>query len=64
MSVSKYVQEAVRNVKNEWLASYSGRKWPRRAVTPFVKDYLPKLDISEELNPEEANTYQLLTGIV
>ena len=44
--------------------TYPGRKWPQRAVTPFLKDYLPNMDISEKLNPEEANYYQFLIGIV
>ena len=29
-----------------------------------MKDYLPELDISEKLNPEEANYYKSLIGIV
>ena len=45
LSASKYVQEAVRNIKAQWQTNYPGRKWPRRASTPFIKDYLPGLDI-------------------
>ena len=58
LSASKYVHESVRNVKAQWHTTYPGRKWPRQPATPFIQDCLPKLDISEELNPAEANYYQ------
>ena len=61
---SKCMQEAVRNGKIQWNVTYPGIKLPQRAATPFVKDYLPELNISEELNPEKANYYQSLIGIV
>ena len=61
---SKYVQEAVRNVKNQWSTAYPGIKWPRHADTPFMKYYLPELEISEDFNTEEANYYQSLICIV
>ena len=52
------------NVKNQWNVAYPGQKWPKRAATPFVKDYVPELDVSEELGATEANYYQSLIGIV
>ena len=64
LSASKYIQEAVHNVKAQWQTTYPGWKWLRQADTPFIKDYLPELDISEEFNPAEAKYYQLLIGIV
>ena len=61
---SKYKQEAVLNVKAQWQKTYPGQKWLQQAATIFIKDYLPGLDKSEELNPVEANYYQSLIGIV
>ena len=58
LSASKYVQEAIRNVNAQWHEAYPGRKWPRRSVTPFVKNYLPELNVSKELNATETNYYQ------
>ena len=62
ISPSKYVQEAVRNVK-EHLAK-SGKSLPRRAAAPFPRDYIPELDTSPELSPEEAAYYQSQIGIL
>ena len=47
--------ESLDDPDNQENTAYSGRKWPRRDATPFMKYYLPELYISEELFPEEAN---------
>ena len=61
---SKYVQEAVPNVMNQWNFAYPGLRCPKRAATPFLKDYHPELDVSKELGPTEDKYYQSLIGIV
>ena len=62
ISPSKYVQEAVRNVK-EKLAK-DGRKLPKRVNAPMPRDYVPELDTSAELSPNEAAYFQSQIGIL
>jgi hypothetical protein len=62
MSSSKYVQEAVKNVKI-WLAK-RGQKLPARCSTPLPTSYRPELDISPELDADDANYYQSVIGIL
>jgi hypothetical protein len=62
MSSSKYVQEAVKNVK-EWLMRRD-RKLPSRCSTPLPTSYRPELDISQELNAVDANYFQSVIGIL
>jgi len=64
LSPSKYVQEAVRNVKEYLGREYDGRTLLKSAPTAFVKDYRPELDISEELGSDEASYYQSQIGIL
>lgn len=59
---SQYVQEAVKNVET-WLGR-SNRSLPRKAEQPFKPGYRPELDVSRELNHEEASYYQSLIGIL
>eukprot|EP00978_Attheya_sp_CCMP212_P005090 scaffold11251_cov50-Attheya_sp.AAC.1 len=61
---SKYVQEAVHNVKEYLGREYDGRTLLKSTPTAFVKDYRPELDISEELGSEEASYYQSQIGIL
>ena len=62
ISPSKYIQEAVRNVR-EHLKNI-GQRLPKKASSPFPRDYLPELDISDELTPDEASYYQSQIGIL
>ena len=45
MSLSKYMQEAVKNVKNYFQEKESGRPWLKKAPTPFAKDYRLEINI-------------------
>ena len=62
MSSSKYVQEAIKNVK-VWLER-RGRKLPSRNATPLPTSYRPELDISPELDAGDANYFQSVIGIL
>jgi hypothetical protein len=64
LSPSKYVQEAVRNVKEYLAKEYDGRLLDKRASTPYPTDYRPELDISPELGAEEATYYQSQIGVL
>jgi hypothetical protein len=64
MSPSKYVQEAVKNVKNYLQEKEPGRPWPKKAPTPFSKDYRPEIDISPELGVDDATYYMSQIGIL
>lgn len=59
---SQYVQEAVKNVET-WLARQN-RSLPKKAEQPFKPGYRPEIDVSRELNQEEASYYQSLIGIL
>ena len=63
-SPSKYVQEAVRNVKEYLSKSYNGQTLNRRASAPFPAGYRPEMDITEELNADEAAYYHSNIGIL
>ena len=64
LSSSKYVQEAVRNVEKFLSERKGGRKLPRRAATPFERDYRPETDESPELRHEDASFYQSQIGVL
>ena len=59
---AQYVKSAVQNV--EMHLQKSGRALPARAPTPLSNGYCPELDVSEELQPDEAAYYQSLIGIL
>ena len=61
-SSSQYVQSAVKNVEEH----LDGKKMklPLRANTPLSPGYRPEIDISEELDDEEASYYQSLVGVL
>jgi hypothetical protein len=64
MSPSKYVQEAVKNVKKYLQEKKPGRPWLKIAPTPFAKDYRPEIDISPELGAEDATYYMSQIGVL
>jgi hypothetical protein len=64
MSPSKYVQEAVRNVKKYLQGREPGRPWPKNTPTPFVNGYRPEIDISPELQGEDATYYMSQIGVL
>ena len=56
LSPSKYVQENVRLVSNYLEQNYGTElKKPSRAKSPLPNNYRPELDLSEELEGEEAS---------
>jgi hypothetical protein len=62
---SQYVQSAVKNVKS-YLEKQTTAKWklPNKAETPMQTSYRPELDVSRELEPNDAAYYQSLIGIL
>ena len=64
MSPSKYAQEAVKNVKSYLQEKEPGRPWPKKAPTPFAKDYRPEMDISSTLGVEDATYCMSQIGVL
>ena len=64
-SSSQYVQTAVKNV-GAYLDSQDSKHWkmPNKADTPLTTTYRPELDVSRELNVDDAAYYQSLIGIL
>ena len=64
-SSSQYVQTAVKNVE-AYLNSADSKCWkmPNEADTPLTTSYKPDLDVSRELNVDDAAYYQSLVGIL
>ena len=65
LSPSKYVQEAVQNcekhVKENLLVDFELMKY---APNPFPIGYEPEMDVSRELNPDEASYFQTIIGVM
>jgi hypothetical protein len=64
MSSSKYIQSAVRNVKDYLAKKYPGRAWIKRATAPLPSGYEPNLDVTPELDPEQSSFYQSQIGVL
>jgi hypothetical protein len=64
MSSSKYIQAAVRNVKDYVEKTRPGYKLATRATGPFPAGYVPELDTSPELNEKDASFFQSQIGVV
>ena len=64
MSLSKCVQEVVKNVKNCLQEKEPGRPWLKRIPTPFSKDYRPEVDLSPELRPKDASSNMSQIGVL
>ena len=62
MRSSKYVQEAIKNVK-AWLEKRD-RKLSSRCSTPLPTSYCPELGISPELDANGANNFQSVIGVL
>ena len=50
MSLSKYIQAAVANVKDYHLLHFPSRAWAKKTSGPFPLNYAPELDTTPELN--------------
>lgn len=61
-SSSKYTQAAVENVEKH--LKERNLKLPTRADTPLSPTYKPEIDVSEELEAEEAAYFQSLIGVL
>ena len=61
-SSTQYVQAAVANVESHLRKKGKGLKAKARNVLP--RDYRPEVDVSEELEAEEASYYQSLIGVL
>jgi hypothetical protein len=64
MSSSKYIQAAVRNVKDYNVKTRPGVKLAKRASGPFLTGYIPELDSTPELNDTDATFYQSQIGVL
>ena len=62
MSSSQYVQEAVK--KAESYLVERGLSLPAEANTPLTSNYRPELDVSPEFDPDRANYFMSLIGIL
>ena len=64
-SASQYIQSVVRNVE-EYLKKRGDGRWslPAKAETPIRSTYRPELDVSPELDAEDASYYQSLIGVL
>ena len=63
-SSSKYVNAAVANVVSNLKSRGQDHMMPKRVATPFKGGYQPELDVSEELNVEDATYFQSQIGIM
>ena len=65
LSLSKYVQEAVRNVEKRVKTDFEEHfEITKFARNPFPLNYDPDTDVSSELGAEDASYYQSIFGIL
>jgi hypothetical protein len=64
MCSSKYVQEAVSNVKKYLQEKESGQPWLKKASTLFAKGYRPEIDILPELRTNDRTHFQSQIGVL
>jgi hypothetical protein len=64
MLPSKYLQEAVNDVKDYLQEREPGCPWLKKAPTPFAKDCRPEIDISSELGTDDGTYYQSQIGVL
>ena len=64
MSSSKYIQSAVRNVKEFHDMNFPTRRWPKRTSGPFPLKYAPELDVSPLLDATMASFYHTQIGVL
>lgn len=61
-STIQYVQESVKNVEHH--LDKLEMKLMKGATTPLSPEYRPEIDVSPELDPEDAAYYQSLIGVL
>ena len=64
LSPSKYVQEAVRRVQEFLKTKKNGMKLAKSATSPFAREYYPELDLSKELDRDDASFYHSQIGVL
>ena len=65
LSPSKYVREAVNNCVTHLKENYGGRySLLKQAPNPFTMSYDPDTDVTEPLDPERANYFQSIIGVM
>ena len=64
LSPTKYVQEAVNTTLEYIDKTYGVKKFPQSGSGPWPNGFVSELDESPELDPERANYYQSLVGIL
>jgi hypothetical protein len=64
LSSSKYIQSAVRNVKEFHDVNFPTRRWPKRTSGPFPLNYAPELDVSPLLDATMASFYHTQIGVL
>jgi hypothetical protein len=64
MSSSKYVNDAVHNVREYLVTIDGGQTLKKKATAPFPVDYCPEMDTTLELSPAMANYYQTHIGVL
>ena len=64
ISLSKYVNEAVKNSEKWIQENVPESKHSSRATNPFPTDYHPYLDTTNELDEDQATYYQPQIGIL
>lgn len=62
MTSKEYVKLSIENVERQ--IKKRNMKFPSRAVTPIMSEFIPELDASEELSADDTTFYQELIGIL
>ena len=60
----KYVSAAIKNVKDMRRKKDKSATLPKKCVTPFVSNYHPNEDVSDELDSDGIRDFQALIGIL
>jgi hypothetical protein len=64
LSPSKYVQEAVKNLEEYLEQEHNGQRLQKKRSTPITPSYWPDLNVTPELDAENANYYQSQIGVL
>ena len=62
MSSKDYIKAAISNVETQ--LKRRNMKLPSQAITPMTSDFVPEMDTSEELEPNDITFFQELIGIL
>ena len=62
MSLSKYIQAAMNNVKDYIAKIYPGCRLLKCAMAPLPTNYMPELDVTPKLDADKATFFLLVTN--